>query len=527
MRSSSEKTKNPSLILLYILVLIPVLTMCYFLVLDYSHQQQEEIYKNEQMAKVLAENLDSYLENIKSTLETMASLPEVKNKERAKIEAIFEDLMLTDNQVALYWAADSNKLVAKYPRVTPDNYDSGYIKSIIDKKGYVGEPHIGRNTKLETVNITTLIKDDKGTTIGVIGASLPLEHLRQKLLTKVGKTGFPILVTKSGKFLVHPKRNLISKKIGPDDPITKTIQKGGSGTLDIVAPFDNQEKFFSYVPLKQADWVVLVIQPLSEFHSWTIEFFTRNGVIIILVLFLVVLAAYYLMLFRKREEEAKQLQAEKLSVIGQLAAGMAHEIRNPMTSIKGFAQLAATSKNGLTSEQLNIIINESERIEGIIRETMLLAKPAQIDFKPVDLGKLANEVEILMLPQLNLKNVELIITIEKSLPTVLGEANHLKQVFINLIKNSIDAVPGIGGQILIDIKRVHRKIVITTQDNGCGIPPGVIKKLGNPFITTKDDGTGLGLTVSYRIIQNHGGKISVKSDSRNGTTFTIELPIDR
>lgn len=527
MWSSSEKTKNSSLILLYILVLIPVLTMCYFLVSDYSHQQQEEVYKNEQMAKVLAENLDSYLENIKRTLETVASLPEVKNKERAEIEAVFKNLLLTDNQVVLYWASDLNGLIAKYPRTTPDKSNLDFIKSIFDKKGYVSEPHFGPNTELEVITVTTLIKDNRGGTTGVIGVSLPLENLRQKLLTKVGKTGFPILVTKSGKFLVHPKRALISKKIGPDDPITKTIQKGGSGTLDIVAPFDNKEKFFSYVPLKQADWVVLVIQPLSEFHSRSIDFFTRNGVIIILVLFLVVLATYYLMLFRKREEEAKQSQAEKLSVIGQLAAGMAHEIRNPMTSIKGFAQLAATSRNSLTPEQLNIIINESERIEGIIRETMLLAKPAQIDFNPVDLGKLANEVEILMQPQLNLKNVELIIITEKSLPTVLGEANHLKQVLINLIKNSIDAVPGIGGQILVDIKRVHRKIVITTQDNGCGIPPGVIKKLGNPFITTKDDGTGLGLTVSYRIIQNHGGKISVKSDSRNGTTFTIELPIDR
>lgn len=311
MRSSLEKLKNnPSLILLYILVLIPVLTMCYFLVLDYSRQQQEEINKNEQMAKVLAENLDSYLENIKRTLDTVAALPEVKNKERAKIEAVFQNLMLTDNQVVLYWAADINELIAKYPRTTPDSHSPDYIKTIIDKKGYVGEPHIGRNSKLEVVTVTTLIKDNKGTTTGVIGASIPLENLRQKLLTKVGKTGFPILVTKSGKFLVHPQRALISKKIGPDDPITKTIQKGGSGTLDIVAPFDNKEKFFSYVPLKQADWVVMVIQPLSEFHARTMKFFTRNGVIIILVLFLVVLAAYYLMLFRKREEEAKQLHAE-------------------------------------------------------------------------------------------------------------------------------------------------------------------------------------------------------------------------
>jgi len=370
-----------------------------------------------------------------------------------------------------------------------------------------------------------LIKDKDGRTSGVIGASIPLENLQQKLLTKVGHSGFPILVSKSGKFLVHPQRELISKTIGPDTPIFRKILENNSGTLKMLASFDNQEKYYSYQSLKQADWKVVVIQPASEFQIQPKLFLTRNAVIIVLVLFLVVLAGYYLMLFRKREEEGRMLQEEKLSVIGQLAAGMAHEIRNPMTSIKGFAQLAAIRKTSLTPEQVNIIINEVERIEDLIRETMLLAKPVQIKFRPVDLAHLLNEVGKLMEPQLSQKNAELTVAADKDLPIISGEPNHLKQVFINLIKNSIEAVPDHGGQIFLDVKQIGRSVITTVRDNGCGIPPDIQKRLGEPFVTTKDYGTGLGLTVSYRIIQNHGGKISVKSDLKNGTTFTIELPL--
>lgn len=524
-----EKIKTiPSLMFLYLVVLIPVLTMCYFMLADYSHLQQEEIKKNEQMAAVLAQNLDSYLENIKNTLDAVAHIPEVQNKERSKIETIFQSLQLTDKEVGMYWAADTNhNIIAMYPKRKVNKHNPGFIKVLLQNPTFVSEPHQGASSGVEVITISTQIKDKNNRTTGAIVASIPLENLQKKLQLKVGTTGYPILITKTGRFLVHPQRDVINKKIGPDDPITKTIQKGGSGTMDIVAPFDNKEKFFSYVPLKQADWIIVVIQPVSEFHTQTLLFLTRNAVIMILVFFLVVLAAYCLVIIRNQEEETRIMQAEKLSVVGQLAAGMAHEIRNPMTSIKGFAQLAATSEQGLTADQINIIINEADRIESIIRETMMLAKPAQIEFKSVDLAKLFNEIEIIMHPQLSPKQAQLTVQIEKDTPMIVGEPNHLKQVFINLIKNSIEALPDSGGQVEIHVKRTHHGIIITTHDNGCGISPDILKRLGDPFVSNKETGTGLGLTVSYRIIQNHGGKIKAESDPQNGTTFTVTLPPDK
>lgn len=514
---------NTSLIFLYLIVLVPVLTMCYFIYSDYLYRERAEITKNEQMARVLADNLDSYLENVKTTLVSLTTLGPVQNGERAKIEALLQGIKLGDKQVSLCWVSDVNgKIIAKYPNNRPDNQNK--IAELYSNSVHVSEPRKGTLSGVEIISVSAPIMDDRGHIKGVIGASIPLENLRKKMLLKVGNTGFPILVSKKGTFLVHPKREEIAKKIKLNDPIFQVINKGGSGTLDIVAPFDGQRKFFSYVPLNQADWIVLVIQPLAEFQAQRVQLITRNGVIFILTFFLVLMGAYYLTLFRKREEDAKIFQAEKLSVIGQLAAGMAHEIRNPLTSIKGFAQLAASCGKGLTSEHLDIIISEVDRIESIVKETRLLAKPAPIEFKPIDVGQLFQEVYTLMNPQVQLKGATLTMQLENALPQIEGERNHLKQVLINLIKNSIEAVPEQRGRIDIKVARDKKRLAITVWDNGSGISPELITKLGNPFVSTKENGTGLGLMVTYRIIQNHGGKINVTSFPGGGTTFTIKLP---
>lgn len=529
----SKLKRNPSLVFLYLIMLIPILIMCYFLVLDYTRLQQDELGKNELVAKVLAENLDSFLGNVKGTLEGVSKLPPIKNREQNKIETIFQNLMLANNQVSLFWESDlQGNIIAQYPKRADKSNNNlsksnnSPIKELLKQSTMISDPQIDPTTGLEVITIYTLIKDSKGIAKGAVGASIPLEELHQKLLLKIGKTGYPMLVSKKRQFLVHSPRKEVSQKTKINPRVYQAFMKGGAGTVSIVAPFDHEIKFFSYAPLKQANWVVLVVQPISELHANIASFLSRNVVIIMFALLVIVLAAYYLVLFRKREEESTMLQAEKLSIVGELAAGMAHEIRNPLTSIKGFIQLATSAKRALPPEHLDIIIDEVDRIEGIIKETMLLAKPAPTQFKTVSLQQLWEETQIIMQPQANLRGVELQMTIEKDLPTLLAEPNHLKQVFINLIRNSVEAAPDSGGQISVSVKKVQRNIVVSFQDNGRGIPQTVLKNLGRPFISTKDTGTGLGLTVSYRIIQNHGGKIDVSSKQGQGTTFTIELPIN-
>jgi len=225
----------------------------------------------------------------------------------------------------------------------------------------------------------------------------------------------------------------------------------------------------------------------------------------------------------REEEEERMLQSEKLSIVGQLAAGIVHEIRNPLTSINGFIKLMRTTK--IDKEQYyDIIESELKSIEVIANEMLILAKPNVVDCKRVDLIHLMEQVVAFMNLQAMLKNSNLVAELSTEPIWIHCEPNQIKQVVINLIKNAIDAMPSQGGNIFIGTHIEGEYITISIQDEGCGIPPDQVKKLGQPFFTTKDTGTGLGLMVSYNIIAKHGGAIEVNSTEGKGTTFTIMLP---
>ncbi|WP_243291670.1 PAS domain S-box protein [Bacillus sp. FJAT-47783] len=224
---------------------------------------------------------------------------------------------------------------------------------------------------------------------------------------------------------------------------------------------------------------------------------------------------------RKHTEEL-MLQSEKLTIAGQLAAGIAHEIRNPLTAIKGFLQLMQAEKDE-NDQYFDIIFSELNRIELILSELLLLAKPQQAIMKKVNMNHVLTEVMTLLETEANLNNV----MIEKSLCEDCGDIycdpNQLKQVFINLIKNSIEAMPN-GGSVSIITYTEHDQFVIHVKDTGTGIPEDILQKIGQPFVTTKESGNGLGLMMTFKMVENHHGTINVRSKEGEGTTFTIKLP---
>ncbi|MFC0163765.1 PAS domain-containing protein, partial [Bacillus capparidis] len=209
---------------------------------------------------------------------------------------------------------------------------------------------------------------------------------------------------------------------------------------------------------------------------------------------------------RKQTEEL-MLRSEKLSLAGQLAAGIAHEIRNPLTAIKGFLQLMkpAIHKNG---QYFDIVFSELNRIELILSELLMLAKPQQHAINnSLNMNKLIREVTALLDTQANLNGIIInpsYCNDEDS--TIKGDGNHLKQVFINFIKNSIESMPA-GGKIDIAIQAEKDYIEIVIKDEGEGIPEDILKRIGEPFLTTKEKGTGLGLMISYKIIEDHQGTV--------------------
>lgn len=225
---------------------------------------------------------------------------------------------------------------------------------------------------------------------------------------------------------------------------------------------------------------------------------------------------------RKTAEEMLR-QSEKLSVVGQLAAGIAHEIRNPLTSLVGFLQLIKSAPTKKIVEYAEIMLVELNRINSIVNEFMLIAKPQRSKFEDKNICDIIRNVVSLLQPQALLHNVEIHFESVK-VHMVKSDEGQLKQVFINLLKNSVEAMPT-GGKIDIAIqRRGTSKMSIKLKDNGIGIAEELVPRLGDPFFTTKEEGTGLGLMVCYRIIEAHQGNMKIQSKLGVGTMIEIELP---
>ncbi|WP_182914168.1 PAS domain S-box protein [Paenibacillus sp. 1011MAR3C5] len=229
---------------------------------------------------------------------------------------------------------------------------------------------------------------------------------------------------------------------------------------------------------------------------------------------------------RKRSEE-RMLRSEKLSVIGQLAAGVAHEIRNPLTALKGFTQLLRTKYRDETT-YFQIMEGELDRINLIVNEFMTLAKPHLSPFQPGNMDAILQSVVSILDTQAILMNVEIIYRLQGELPLTNCNENQLKQVFVNVIKNAVEAMPD-GGKVMITAQTMETlngsSIHIQVKDEGQGIPQELIRRLGEPFVTTKEKGTGLGLMVSTRILEAHHGTMHIQSAPNEGTTVDISLPV--
>ncbi len=225
---------------------------------------------------------------------------------------------------------------------------------------------------------------------------------------------------------------------------------------------------------------------------------------------------------RKVHTEGLLQKSEKLAMLGQMAAGIAHEIRNPLTSIKGFIHLLKS--NHLNEEYFDIVFSELERINSIVGEFLVLAKPSVTNFVEQDVTILIKDIVTLIDTQSILSNVQIFVEFDRDLPMVNCEKNQLKQVFLNIIKNSIEAMPN-GGNIDVKVKaKEEGKISIEIIDQGIGIPKERISTLGEPFYSTKEKGTGLGLMTCFKIIESHNGQFIIKSKLNEGTTIEIILP---
>lgn len=222
--------------------------------------------------------------------------------------------------------------------------------------------------------------------------------------------------------------------------------------------------------------------------------------------------------------EQQLIKSEKLSAVGQLSASIAHEIRNPLTALKGFLQIMRSSAPSGEICYYEIMADEIARIEQITGELLMVAKPQVHHFHYENLIDIFYDVTTLLGSQALMNKVDIKVMAEE-IPLVYCVAHQLKQVFINLIKNAIESMPT-GGliQVLLGITSTGH-VLIQIQDQGCGIPEDLLNNIGIPFYTTKQKGTGLGMMTSFKIIESHAGKMEIGSKEGEGTIVKISLPV--
>lgn len=231
--------------------------------------------------------------------------------------------------------------------------------------------------------------------------------------------------------------------------------------------------------------------------------------------------------FKQIEQTA--YQNDKLAMLGKIAASIAHEIRNPLTSIRGFIQLLRPYLMKLGKEEYaRIILDEIDRANDIIYEFLNSSKPTAPMAQIVTIESLLKEVMLLSESEAIMRGCQLHLEAYDPQAKVSIDVKQIKQVILNIVKNALDAISELGGARNGRIDIVARKeggyVEIAVRDNGKGIDPETMSRLFDPFFTTKQQGTGLGLSVSYRIIRNHGGTIRVSSRPGEGTEFKVYLP---
>ena len=237
--------------------------------------------------------------------------------------------------------------------------------------------------------------------------------------------------------------------------------------------------------------------------------------------------------YRRMEDEA--FRKNRLVELGTIAAGVAHEIRNPLASIKTFAQLMPERMDDpeFKNEFSKLVLKDVDRITKVIESMLAFARPAQVNIKEQPANDLVEEAILLVQPRLKSKHVELTREFHGN-PTINVDKHQILQVLVNLLSNAVDAMQD-QGKIRVATGLNQRNIngdgdpnrkftVIEVSDNGAGIPAAVRSRLFDPFFTTKKEGTGLGLSISQKIVRDHGGAITVSSVEGKGTSFQVNLP---
>ncbi|MCF6139218.1 ATP-binding protein [Pseudalkalibacillus berkeleyi] len=326
--------------------------------------------------------------------------------------------------------------------------------------------------------------------------------------------------------------------------ITRTVLGGDallfgyiSATIAAIVPFVFSRKFMNDQPKKRVRmaiivgaWPAIVMLGILVSYLLTAGFETSNEIWVNITLFGAIqiigigfAAMLNEMVIERKLMKAEIQRSEKLNTLGELAASIAHEVRNPLTVVKGFLQLMKKENKDDHTQYIPLVLSELGRAEAIINDYLNFAKPEFKKIEECQLSDIIYEVLFLMEPLALKQGVQLDIDLDTRC-TIKTDRNQLKQAIVNFVKNAIEATDD-GGMVSIKLTNHPQYARLSVKDTGKGMTPEQVKRIGTLFYTTKDKGTGLGTTVSLRIIESIGGRVKYESKLEVGTEVTVFLPI--
>ena len=544
------------ILLTLICSVLPLLLVGWFIYSNYSSfaysRMEEFFYRRVEYNRKL---IELFLKERTSDLQLIASTHSVDYLgDRPNLQRVFDNLNREDSYfMDLGLINEQGKHVAyvgPYDLMDKDYSQTFWFKELVTRGGfYVSDMFTGYR---KTPHFIIGILWSDGSRKWILRATIENEFLDSLIgNVKLGETGEVFIVNGEGVYQTSPR---FGGKIMEQSPLP-VVTFEGEGGVRILEPSEistyhkHPSQVVGYAWLKEPRWVLVVKQDYAEAfsdvnHANTLALvFLHLSMLAILVVSFIT-TKHMIQVIRKRDEEAEYLnrqlmQASKLASLGELAAGVAHEINNPLAIILTESQLVRdvtgdypdlnNEFKGELSDSLSQIEDQVQRCNQITHNLLRFSRRSQAVPGLVDVNACLEEVVALLEKRGKTSGVEFVVELEKDLPQLMSHPSQLQQVFVNLIANAIDAHDGKPhGTIRVRTRTDGEKqgAEITIADTGSGIPLAIIEKVFDPFFTTKPvgKGTGLGLSISYKIIKDLGGTIAVQSEIGKGTEFKIFLP---
>jgi two-component system NtrC family sensor kinase len=508
----------------------------------YRAKVEEQI---EYRARAQAEAVDLFLKERAAILAAMADIHSFQQLTDEKyLSSLFQVMNLRAGAfVDLGVISNSGQhlaYVGPYELKGLNYYQQDWFAEVMSKGIYISDVFMGYR---QLPHFIIAIKRQEGGNSWILRATIDPDIFGAIVrAAQVGKTGDAFIINREGFYQTPPR---FEGHILSPSKLDLTLFGGGTTLIEKKGP-GGKSILYAGTWLKSDKWLLVISQEIAE--EMTGLFATRNAVIAILVLGIAAIVCTTIGITRVtvnrlRDADsqmnalnAQLMQSDKLAALGKMAAGVAHEINNPLAVIlqkTGWIEDLLTEEDFQTSKNLEEfkksikkIEEHVERARKVVHNMLGYARKMEPHMEDVDINDTVRQTISFLNNYARINNIEILTELAQDLPIIASDQAQLQQVFLNLISNAIDAI-GKDGRVLVKSSRAGSELEVKVTDTGKGIPEELQKRVFDPFFTTKETGkgTGLGLWVSYNIIEKMGGTIFVRSKVGEGTTFTVKLPI--